>query len=147
MLQFKSEDLIQNSLIGQICSNIFTSLDEKFIRELLAYKTWQEKVEKLINLDQSVYGKEYLKLTANAIFNRIKIVFNSETMKCSKLNSTSTLVRPIGASITNIDEAYDLDDNFKKKVKVAYLDGNHFSILENPNLVELLNLLHSDLTN
>lgn len=147
MLQFKTEDVIQNLLVVLICSNIFTILDETFIKEVLAYKTWEEKVEKLTSLDQNVYGKEYLKLMANALFNRVKTVFNSETLKISKLKSTSMLIRPNSASLTNIDEAYDLDENFKKKVKVTFLDGNHFSILENPSLIELLNLLHSELIN
>lgn len=142
-----SDAEIQNSVIKHIFANVYSNIGEDFAKEVLSQPSWAEKVEKIVELStvQKVYGKEYLKLMLNALVNRIKIILKTDTKISSIEHCSSTLLRPNTMSVTNISESYELDKNFKKKVEVIFMDGNHFSILENPKLVEQLNTTHSQL--
>jgi fatty acid synthase, animal type len=144
---FQTEENVPNLLSAHICTNFFSTVDENFIKKLWTLKTWQEKVELMTSVEQNLYGKEYLKLMATALINRIKFVFGIDAKVTSTLSCTSTLIRPSKNTISNIDEAYNLDENFKKKVEVTYLEGNHFSILENPDLINLLHKINIQVDN
>lgn len=114
------------------------------MQNVLNQPTWPEKVNKLAEFSQEakVYTKEYLKLMLNALVNRIKLILNTDTKISSISNSTAILIRPTIASVSNISEDYELSENFKVKLDVLRLEGNHFSILENPILIETLNKHH-----
>lgn len=142
-----TDEAIQNSVIAQIFSNVFSNLDDEFVKEVFTQPTWQDKVNKIVEFstDQKVYGKEYLKLMLNAMVNRIKIILTTETIESCIDGCSVALLRPTTASVTTINETYELDKSFKNKVEVIYFDGNHFTILENPKVVEQLNVLHSEL--
>jgi fatty acid synthase, animal type len=144
-----TDEELQNSVIAQIFATVFTNLEEDYVKEVFNQPTWQDKVNKVVefNTVQKVYGTEYLKLMLNAMVNRIKIILSSDTKISSIKKCSATLLRPNTASVANINETYDLDENFKNKVDVIYLDGTHFSILENPKLIEELNSLHNQLEN
>lgn len=133
-----------------VLANIFSTLstqDEKFINECFSQPTWEEKVKLTTSSIDALklYRKEYLELMMHALLNRMKIVLKTDIKVCSTKRTDATLIRPTTASVADISESYDLDVNFKEKVDVKYLEGNHFSILENPNLVDYLNNLHSTL--
>lgn len=141
------EASIQNSVIIYIFSNVFGTVDDNFVNKVSSLGTWNEKVDLILEFTnmQKQYGKEYLRSILNALVNRVKIIMTTD-VKISSLKSTlATLVRPTIASVKNISENYDLDVNFKEKVDVMYLEGNHFSLLENPLLLETLNNVHSTL--
>lgn len=141
------EASIQNSVINYIFSIAFGTVDDNFVTKVSSLETWNEKVDLILEFTnmQKQYGKEYLRSIVNALVNRVKIIMTTD-VKVSSLKSTlATLVRPTIASVKNISENYDLDVNFKEKVDVLYLEGNHFSLLENPLLLETLNNVHSTL--
>lgn len=144
-----SDEEIQQRVLAISFAAIHSKADESFVKECFCQPTWSGKVEKAATSPeiQRNYSKEYLTMILNAIFNRTKIILKSDLKVCSTSRTKATLIRPTTASVVNISENYDLDVNFKDKVEVKYLEGNHFSILENPELVENLNALHSLLEN
>lgn len=140
-----TDDAIQNSIIIYSYSTIFGTIDEEFVTKVLSLKTWNEKVEYCLEFsnNQKQYGKEYLRNILHALINRVKIVMTTDIKISSLSNTTAKLIRPTVASVKNIKEDYNLDVNFNDPVDVSYLEGNHFSILENPLLLETLNNIHS----
>lgn len=117
------------------------------MKDVFSQTTFNDKANRLVEISsgKQIYGKDYLKLMLIALINRIKIILNTSIKISSISHSTATLLRPTTASVANISESYDLDVNFKEKVKVKFLDGNHFTILENPELLEIINQIHSEL--
>lgn len=141
----QNDEAVQQGALLAIFSVISKASDDKFIAKCFKAPTWDEKVVALSSNEEALrlYGKEYLALMIHAIFNRIKIVLKSDVKICSAKRTVGTLIRPTTASVNSISESYDLDVNFEEKLDVKYLEGNHFSILENPELVDNLNDLHS----
>lgn len=143
--KIQTDEAIQNSIIGHLLSNVFNHLDDNFVRDVFSQQTWDEKIHKMINFSEvhNFYGKEYLKLMLIALVNRVKIILNTGLKISSISKSSSTLIRPNTASLSNICENYDLDINFEEtKTKIIFLDGNHFSILENKSLLEVITESH-----
>jgi hypothetical protein len=140
--QFKSEELCEDLLGRLMCSHILDNGNQFYTKEIATKKTWEEKVEKIANFDQKIYGKEYIRLVLTALSNRLKLIFRLENDFVSELDSSLTLVRPSATTVTNIEENYNLQENFRQKVQINFLEGDHFSILENSELVDLLNQHH-----
>lgn len=144
----KTDEAIQNSIVGHLLSNIFTTLDDDFVRDVFSQQTWNEKIHKLVHYSEvhNFYKKDYLKLMLIALVNRIKIILNTDVKISSISKCTSTLIRPNTASLSNVCENYDLDINFKEtKTNIIFLDGNHFTILENPSLLEIITESHKNI--
>lgn len=143
-----SDEQIQNNIIENLTLVVWgRSIDVKPITTLL---TWEEKINQILAhvTDQQIYGKEYLRLILNALFNRTKIVLNTDTKISSLTKSQATLIRPsIPFSPEDIDEKYELQLNFKENVELMYLEGNHFTVLDNPLLLKILSKTYSKLKN
>lgn len=145
--QFKglrSED-IENAVIGSVFSKLYTTVDTSKLKEILSQSTWQEKVDKAVafpDFDALVaYGKDYLKLMAHALLNRIKIVLNTD-LKTTPMKAKPTLIKPTTATVSNISEDFDLQKYFKEELEIMTLEGDHLSILENHSLHAVLNNIH-----
>lgn len=142
-------EYVQNVVLGNILANTLRDVvDDEFILQVFKQPTWAEKTNMLADYPKflNLYGKEYSNAIMNALVNRIRLVLMADTTISSLTNTTALLVRPITVSVINISENYDLDVNFKEgHVDVNYLDGDHFSILENPKLMETVNQLHASI--
>lgn len=141
----QTDEAIQNSIVGHLLSNTFTNLDDGFVRDVFSQPTWNEKINKLVNYSEvhNFYKKEYLELMLIALVNRVKIILSTDLKISSISKCSSTLIRPKIASLADICENYDLDINFKEtKTNIIFLDGNHFTILENPSLLEVITESH-----
>lgn len=141
----QTEEEIQNAVLAFSFTVLFKTIDETFVKECLCQPTWKEKVEKATSHQeaQKAYNKDYLELMLNAIVKRVQIMLSSDIKLCSAERTQATLIRPTKATLSNATECYDLDVNFKDKVDVKYLEGDHFSVLENPEMIATLNNLHS----
>lgn len=150
--QFKERtdiEYVRNLVLGNIVSNTLRDVvDDEFILQVFKQKTWAEQINMLADYPKflNLYGKEYSNAVMNALANRIRLVLTTDTTISSLSNTSALLLRPITASVINISENYDLHANFKKGlVDVNYLDGDHFSILSNPLLMETVNKLHASI--
>lgn len=140
-----NEEYIQNHIIETLLTSLVVKLDTEYVEKILALSTWNEKVEAIADLIkmQNVYGKEYLVLMLNALANRTKITLHLPDKLCMLKSTTATLIRTNISPFGELKEDYGLDLNFKKKIEVQFLDANHFSILESPQLIDNLNKLYS----
>lgn len=92
------------------------------------------------------YSKQYLCKMIGALLNRLKLVMNFDFEKDemagildAPLKASITLVKPTQASCTDIAEDYHLNKFTEQSVNIKYLDGNHLTVLENTELINILN--------
>lgn len=80
----------------------------------------------------------------NGLLARFQSVINYELTEVNKLNAPLALVRPTLKVLSDkiISEDYDLSrfvDKELSKVPVTVLEGDHYTLLENPSLPNLVN--------
>lgn len=145
--RYQTDDQLQNDIIDFITAGSMKGVLD--LQSVSASLTWDEKIKHVLSFitDQQKYGKDYLRLLLHAVFNRMKIALYTDAKISSLEKTKSILIRPKVAWIPNINEHYDLQVNFKEKVRLSYLDGTHFTILENPMLLDTLNQIHSEIEN
>lgn len=105
-------------------------------------KTWDEKLNNFIGVIRNDdYSHEYLRTIGRGMFNRFKFVLKSDTDAeiHSKIQSNIKLYKPSIALVAGIQDDYQLPKYTNGKVEIEYLDGNHFTILENAELINILN--------
>lgn len=96
------------------------------------YKILKEYVEK-----HSKYSADYMVNLTNGMMNRLKIAYNYQFTE--KLKSPILLIRPKDISLTDVAEDYDLAKMTSGKVDVKFVEGNHTTILDNLELVQMVN--------
>lgn len=131
-----------------------SELRDEFIAKLSQMNDFEQKIDLVMEFlsaeIKDKYSVEYIKKLAVAIMNRLQVVIglNLEDGKISdvmanKLKSPITLIRPTQASFTDIDEDYSLHRYTELDVDIKYVDGNHLTVLENPELTDIINSLIS----
>lgn len=127
---------------------------DNFIAKLSEISVLEQKIDLVMEFlsteIKDIYSVEYIKKLAVAIMNRLKIVIalNLEDGKISdimenRLKSPITLIRPTQASFSDIDEDYSLHRYTEQEVNIKYVEGNHLTVLENPELTDIINSLIS----
>lgn len=92
------------------------------------------------------YSKQYLCKMIGALLSRLKLVMKFDFEKDEMagildkpLKASITLVKPTQASCIDIAEDYHLSKFTEQNVNIKYLDGNHLTVLENTELINILN--------
>lgn len=134
---------IQMMLIHVICQQVFPNdnPDEIFMT-ISALKTWPEKVNRLVEFGIKAnieYSEQYLRDMLDALFNRLKLVFNYEEGTYAKIKSSITLVRPTEVAVVDIDEDYELSKHTEGTVNLKFIEGNHTTMLDNDKLQQIIN--------
>lgn len=136
-----SDDSVQIVLISGIIRTIFPEESIDVMQIMKNNPTWESRLEKLLELssDQYLYSTEYLRKMANCLFQRIKMVINYKFESCTMLRSPITLVRPTEISIVDVEEDYGIHKLTSGTTSVKYVEGNHFTMLDNSKLIQILN--------
>lgn len=137
-----TDESIQLMLIISIVQNMFPEESpEEIMLKLTECPTWEQKIDKLIEFgrSQTEYSEHYMRSMAQALFNRLKIVFNYDTKNVKKIKSAITLVRPTEVAVVDIDEDYELSRFTEGPVHLKFIDGNHTSVLDNMSLADVIN--------
>lgn len=138
-----SDDSIQFMLVIAIVKNVFPDeSSDDLIATLAGCRTWEEKVDFLVSYGkktESKYSEQYLRMMMEALYNRLKIVFDFDTVNVKKIKSAITLVRPTEVAVVDIDEDYELAKYTEGSVSLKFLEGNHSTMLENPKLPLIIN--------
>lgn len=144
-----SEEYIRNHFVGNLLTSLLTKQNSEYVNNVLDLPTWDEKINAVVEIisSQNIYSKEYLMLMLNALVNRTRMILNLPDKLCMLETTTATLIRPVTSAVGDLKENYELDLNFKTDVEVKCVEGNHFSILESPQVLEILNKIHSSLEN
>ena len=139
-----TDEFIQTILLSTIVPTVFPQDNGEFTKAILSLTTWESRINKLIELskNQKLYSDNYIREMSNALFNRIKKILNIDLKSFKPLNNTPiSFVRPLQASIIDIDEDYGLSKYSKQKINLKFVEGNHMSMLDNSKLTDFINEL------
>lgn len=142
-----TDEAVQSVLLSGILRVVFPEEKVDVLTIMKENPTWEERVEKIIDLakDQYLYTTDYLRVMANCLFYRIKMVLDFQSDFKDTIKSSITLIRPTEISIVDVDEDYGLKKLTRGMVSVKYVDGNHLTMLENSKLVQIVNELDPSL--
>lgn len=138
-----SDDAVQTVLLSGIIRTVYPEEQIDVFQIMRDNPTWESRVERLLDYasDQYLYSTDYLRSMANCLFQRIKMVLKYNIDPSQILRSPITLVRPTEISIVDVDEDYGIQRLTKGITAVKYVEGNHFTMLENSKLVQIINEL------
>lgn len=138
-----TDEAVQNVLLSGILRVVFPEEKVDVFTIMKENPTWEARVERIIEMakDQYLYSTDYLRVMANCLFYRIKMVIDYTPNVSDVLKSSITLIRPNEISIVDVDEDYGLRKLTRGVVSVKYVDGNHLTMLENSKLVQIINEL------
>lgn len=138
---------VQNLILKHMMSLVIPNIPETANMEVLSLTSWEEKASKVVEMaaKEHAYSKDYLAKFLNGIVNRNFMMAQIDPDAKQKLNSKSLLMRSTKPMILDIIEDYGLSSNFKEKLELVFVEGDHLSMLESPVLVEVLNKIHSSM--
>lgn len=138
-----SDESIQLLLTVAIVQQVFPDENpEDLLSALSKCETWEDKVDFLVSYGkktESEYSETYLRNMMEALYNRLKIVFDFDTENVTKIKSSITLVRPTEVAVVDIDEDYELSKYTEGSINLKFLEGNHMTMLDNPKLPLIIN--------
>lgn len=148
------DDVSLMMMFNRFCGS---ELLDQFTMQLMKCENRQSKIQLIIdflsNDIKTKYSQQYLENITVAILNRLKAVINLNIegdklghVMDEKLKSAITLIRPTQVSFSDIVEDYGLQTYTEQPVTVNYVEGNHFSVLENVDLANIINNI-ADSTN
>lgn len=142
-----THEAVQSVLLSGIMRVVFPEEKVEVLQIMKEYPSWEERVEKILDLckEQYLYSTDYLRDMANCLYHRIKMVLDFKPDFHDVIKSSITLIRPTEISIVDVDEDYGLKKLTRGVVKVKYVDGNHLTMLENAKLVQIINELDPSL--
>lgn len=120
---------------------MFHDEEQEYWIKISAVEGYEARVEKFIELarDRTTYTPEYGRGTLHGIKNRLKMVTNLSLEQFEAIKSDITLVRPNEAVLLDIEDDYGMSVYTKGQFNLKFIEGNHATILENPNLTEVIN--------
>lgn len=138
-----NDNAIQMMLIHVICNLVFPNDNpDDIVMTLSELKTWQEKINRMVEFGIKAnieYSEQYLRDMVEALFARLKIVFDYEQVIKSKLKSSITLIRPTEVAVVDIDEDYELSKYTDGAINLKFIEGNHTTMLDNDKLSQIVN--------
>ncbi|XP_044740690.1 fatty acid synthase-like [Chrysoperla carnea] len=140
-----SSNVIESRLLIMMLSLFVIENVSNILNELENLPNWESRVNLFISKipkDVSSYSEKYLRTICNGLLARFQSIINYNISEEIKLNVPIALVRPTTQVLSDISEDYDLSSLVHKessKINVTVLDGDHYTILENELLSNLVN--------
>ena len=133
-----TDDMVRNIILTMIIISCIPEDNGTIIREILAIPNFDARIKKLATR-QTMYSEEYGLKICSAFVNRLILTAKVDLNSFEKVDAKFSLIRPSEPSIAEIEEDYELGQYTTKHVAVKYLEGNHATLLDNPNLPAELN--------
>ncbi|GAB0099518.1 Fatty acid synthase [Sergentomyia squamirostris] len=136
--EFTQKD-IDDLIVGNILRIIFPHDNLQDVPDDWCVTTWQERVEKLVEVSKSqyVYNEEYIRYIAESLHNKVEHILNAG--KIEPINSPISLVRPTDVSVMDIERDYGVASLTRGKFHLRFIDGDHITILRNKHLTQVIN--------
>lgn len=137
-----TDENIQSIILLTCVRLLFPDDFHDLAKKIFENKTWDTRLHTFVEIAQarSQYSEVYGSKMLSALINRLKISLDADKIVLPTLSNTQiSLIRPTDSSTKDFDEDYGLGKYCSQKVRVDVIDGNHASILNNPELVKLLN--------
>lgn len=131
--------------ISMVLFDIFHKfVDESIVKEaFLSHDKWEEKYMALIKAANGKIPLEVdhvLSNILNAVINRFKMCLHTKEESFSRLESTRvSLIKATKSSINGIHQDYGLARYCSSPLKIHVVDGDHVTILSNPELTKIIN--------
>ncbi|XP_065083523.1 fatty acid synthase-like [Ochlerotatus camptorhynchus] len=133
----ETQKLVMLALIAMCAPDIAT---EKIV-SVLQISAFEDQLEKVIELgaQQSVYSADYTRKMTKALCKRIKMAALLNLDEDQPLDLPIMLVRPTESSFADIEDDYGLSNYTTGAITQRMIEGNHSTMLENSDLVEMIN--------
>lgn len=136
-----SEYNLEASIMSLALGTITLKEKRNYLQLILEAGPWAAKVEKFIELtrDDHKYSDDYSRLMLNTMIERVRLTINQDLSQITPIKGDIMLVRPTELSVQDIEEDYCLSACTEGHTKLKFLEGNHFTVMENPELPQLIN--------
>lgn len=138
-----SDEMVQAILLMAIVNLVFSEDNpEEIIATFVDFKTWTDKVNHLVDYglkSNLKYSENYLRKMVFSLYSRLRLIFDFDINAVQKLKSSITLVRPTEVAVVDIDEDYELSKLTEGTVQLKFVEGNHATMLDNPQLAQIIN--------
>lgn len=137
------EEVIQMMLLTTIINIVYPEDNpEDLIASMVDFPSWPDKVNHLVAYGLEInlkYSEEYLRNMVYSMYSRLRLVFDFDINAVAKLKSSITLVRPTEVAVVDIDEDYELSKYTDGSIQLKFIEGNHSTMLDNPELAQIIN--------
>ncbi|XP_046963942.1 fatty acid synthase-like [Vanessa cardui] len=138
----KNDTHLQNGLICKTISMISpkNDINDTLMEKLIEIESYDERIDYAIKVSptQLQYSDNFIKQTAKASFDRIKMILGQHEFQ--KIKAPIVLLRPKdNPPFLVIEENYGLDKLTEGPVTVHLVEGNHASIIENKDCANIIN--------
>ncbi|XP_050425474.1 fatty acid synthase [Adelges cooleyi] len=129
----------QVKLIMRFLDLVWPTDKSKYEAELYSLNTWEERLNFLISKspEDSYYSQEYQKILLTSVYYKIQAIISYKENPNGNLKTPALLIRPDEFSLP-ITEDYGLSKYFETPVIVHFVEGNHYTMLENKKVAELI---------
>lgn len=131
------QDLILLISVRILAADEFKSFSNRIKGEL----TWESKLAIAVDVvkTKSIYSVEYGSKMLTALIARVKMSLAAEKITAKITRSKVSLVKATESSVKTLSEDYGLGQFSSTKIDISSIEGNHSSILRNPDLIKFLN--------
>ncbi|XP_065219793.1 fatty acid synthase isoform X2 [Planococcus citri] len=130
---------VQVKLILRFLDLIWPEASSEIADQLYQLPDWNSRLDLVIGLTppEIKHSKRYQRALMTAGYLRIKAVLDYVGLPENCLKASTTLIRPTEISLQMADD-YSLSQFFQTPVKVHFVEGNHFTILENKKTSDVI---------
>lgn len=144
----ETDDEIQNSVISSVHNVLAPGPGGEELREQLKIiPDWDAKLvyaKSKVPEDVTGHSEKHQMAIMVDLYNRVRNVIDYKVESTAKIQSHVTLVKPNEQTIGGLlDEDYFLSRICEHPVDIAYVDGNHLSMLDNPETAKLISAVHN----
>ncbi|VVC31224.1 Thioesterase,Alpha/Beta hydrolase fold [Cinara cedri] len=133
------DDEIQIQLLKRFFDLVWPQNKDKLLMEFGNINSWDERLNYFVEKvpDDVNYSKSYQKQLFNSAYIKLKAIINYDETPTVILKTPTLLIRPT-EQVLPITEDYGLSKYFESSVMVHFVEGNHYTILENKKIGELI---------
>lgn len=132
------ERLILTHIVAHAMPELpFDAIAKKFAEQ----NEWDEQFDALFSMSpKREYSVGYLKSISVGVMHRIKMCMGvSDVYSEKRIQSNITLIRPTTHLVPDVENDYNLKQYTNGRVLVSFIEGNHFSMLDNVQLYQIIN--------
>ena len=144
----KFEEYAENFVIAKIIALEYSEKNENVARAVFLHSNWEDKITELSKYRDEAqdYSEGFYRKSITALKNRVKILMKIDLNDIKILGSTSiSLFRSSQTPMQIMAEDYGLSRYSSQKINVRSVEGDHSTILDNPELAKLINEFSIDL--
>lgn len=141
-IEDKSDENIQSMVILPCIRLLFPDEFEEVAKKVFSENSWETRLETFVEIGakRSQYSAEYGIKMLKAIVKRVKMSLKANEIEFEKIqNSSVQLIKPTNSSVADVAEDHGLGKYFSQEVVINIIEGDHASILKNPEFVRILN--------